>query len=171
MICKKNTLDKYENKASEKSFPVQSFLLYVKPIDEWKPQNIKGIEVNEFHKRKDSCYIAVTFSWIIYLAFIGVVQFICLYAYITERWFDIPVISFIVSIFIAYIPIVGTIFGYIGATEIFNWSTVFSVLVILRLFNLYDYLFHNFSLQREKNTFLSVSENSFFIPSKLYQFN
>jgi len=68
------------------------------------------------------------FLWLLYLG-MGVVQFICLYAYITERWFDIPVISFIVSIFIAYIPIVGTIFGYIGATEIFNWSTVFSVLL------------------------------------------
>ena len=73
--------------------------------------------------------LAILF-WILYLG-MGILQFLCLYTYITERWFDIPILSFIVSIFIAYFPIVGTIFGYIGAIEIFNWNAVFSFLLFL----------------------------------------
>lgn len=66
-------------------------------------------------------------SIIFFLA--SIMQFVCIYAYITEKWFDIFILSFITSLVIATIPIIGSILGFIGATEIMHWSTLFSAIL------------------------------------------
>ena len=56
-----------------------------------------------------------------YLA-IGVVQWFATIDGL-EHWFDISGgFAFILSGFIAYIPLVGTIAGFIGAMDVWGWS-------------------------------------------------
>ena len=60
---------------------------------------------------------------------IGFIQFICLYAYITESWFDIFIISLVLSIVFAFIPVVGSVLGFLGATEYFHWNILLSIVL------------------------------------------
>ena len=40
-------------------------------------------------------------------------------------WFDISgIIAYVISFFVAYIPIIGTIAGIIGALDVWGWSWI-----------------------------------------------
>lgn len=84
-------------------------------------QNVKNIAEN------GAGTLSGITSIIYFLA--SIMQFVCIYAYITEKWFDIFILSFVTSFVIASVPIIGSILGFIGATEIMHWSTLFSAIL------------------------------------------
>ena len=68
---------------------------------------------------------------IFYLCYfaIGTVQLFACWAG-AQVWFDIgPILAFIIGIFLAYIPIIGTLLGIYGAITAWDWSLFNAILL------------------------------------------
>lgn len=58
--------------------------------------------------------------FLLYLV-IGLAQFFAIWDAI-EHYLDWGVLDFIIAMFVTYIPLVGSILGYLGATEVWRWE-------------------------------------------------
>jgi len=58
---------------------------------------------------------------------VGLVQLAAIMAGL-EEWWGVPgILSFIIALFVAYIPFIGQITGMIGAHDAWGWSWIFSI--------------------------------------------